>query len=334
MTPKTDENPTAENPTAENPTADDSAAENPAASRGSRARTRPVRTAPMRRGGRAVGKPVRRPSPASSAPTQSDPAESETDQPASGTGVPDSGDEEWTGVDDAALPAQDGPTTVVLTKTPANPAHESGVEATTTIEPDPADVERTISYRERRRARVATGDVPRSRRVRYRGSSGRSTRRIALAVVAVIATIAFAVAAAVFAIGINRQQDLDELRSEYSSFASQFIVNMTSMNPSNVDQVLKTVQEDTSGRVKQQLQDSTQQAVGLVRDTNVETKTSILSEAVTKAEPDEGSVIMVFGWEQRSLDGKIPTQVQTFRWRVDVTRINGDLKVTNFEWVA
>ena len=181
---------------------------------------------------------------------------------------------------------------------------------------------------------MATGDVPRSRRVRYRGSSGRSTRRIALAVVAVIATIAFAVAAAVFAIGINRQQDLDELRSEYSSFASQFIVNMTSMNPSNVDQVLKTVQEDTSGRVKQQLQDSTQQAVGLVRDTNVETKTSILSEAVTKAEPDEGSVIMVFGWEQRSLDGKIPTQVQTFRWRVDVTRINGDLKVTNFEWVA
>ena len=106
------------------------------------------------------------------------------------------------------------------------------------------------------------------------------------------------------------------------------------MNPSNVDQVLKTVQEDTSGRVKQQLQDSTQQAVGLVRDTNVETKTSILSEAVTKAEPDEGSVIMVFGWEQRSLDGKIPTQVQTFRWRVDMTRINGDLKVTNFEWVA
>ena len=55
---------------------------------------------------------------------------------------------------------------------------------------------------------------------------------------------------------------------------------------------------------------------------------------MTKAEPDEGSVIMVFGWEQRSLDGKIPTQVQTFRWRVDMTRINGDLKVTNFEWVA
>ena len=38
-------------------------------------------------------------------------------------------------------------------------------------------------------ARVATGDVPRSRRVRYRGSSGRSTSRIALAVVASVLVV-------------------------------------------------------------------------------------------------------------------------------------------------
>ncbi|MCH5644919.1 MULTISPECIES: hypothetical protein [unclassified Gordonia (in: high G+C Gram-positive bacteria)] len=260
-------------------------------------RTRPVRTSPM---GRAKKKPKPAPVETTASP---DEATSPLIEPA---------------------PSRKARSRVEIT-----------ADSTTEIERDPSEIERTVSYRERRQARMSSGtDRSTVPKVRYRGSSSGSRRDLALAIVAGVLILAFVAASVVFAVGINRQKDLDALRAEYSSFASQFIINLTSMNPSNVDQVLKTVQEDSSGKVKQQLQDSSQQAVGLVRDTNVETKTTILSEAVTKAEPDEGSVIMVFGWQQRSLDGKLPMQVQTFRWRVDMTRINGDLKVTNYEWVA
>ncbi|MDL9936502.1 hypothetical protein QSJ18_07085 [Gordonia sp. ABSL1-1] len=212
------------------------------------------------------------------------------------------------------------------------------------VEPDPSEVERTVSYRERRRRRSAsgaadgkTGDSGRataSGRVRYRGARGGSRRRALVGALAVVVLIACIVASTLFAVGISRQKDLDDLRAEYANFASQVIVNLTSMNPATVDDALRTVQNDTSGKVKEQLQDSIQQVVTLVRDSKVETKTSVISQAVTKAEPDEGSVIMVFGWRQSSQDGSVPTEVRTFRWRVDMTRMNGDLKMTNFEWVA
>ena len=63
-------------------------------------------------------------------------------------------------------------------------------------------------------------------------------------------------------------------------------------------------------------------------------KSDALTLAALTGTDDEGSVIMVYGWEQRSLDGKAAPEYQTFRWRVDMTRINGELKMTNFEWVT
>ncbi|WP_439029915.1 hypothetical protein [Gordonia terrae] len=220
---------------------------------------------------------------------------------------------------------------------PAVPEADS--RAAAAIAPDPSEVEKTVSYRERRRARMASrtdaDDSPQSRHgIRYRGSGRRSPRAIVGVVVALVVIVVCAIASVVFALGISRQDRLDDLRAEYSSFASQVLVNLTSMNPENVDRTLTSVQEDTSGKVKQEVQNNIQQVAALVRDGKLETRSIILSSAVTKAEPDEGSVIMVFGWHQKSLDGEVPSQEKVFRWRVDMTRINGDLKMTDFEWVA
>lgn len=280
---------------------------------------RPVRSAPIRRGRPAGKKPSK---PAAPVPPVDEP----------GTAAED--------VDSAsptsAEPTQDATST-------ASPAADTAPEPESVaaeIAPDPSEVEKTVGYRERRRARTAAASsaaVTRKgkRRVRYRGSDRRrSAKAIVGVVVALVVIVVCAIASVVFALGIARQDRTDDLRAEYSAFASQVLVNLTSMNPDTVDQTLTSVQEDTSGKVKQEVENNIQQVAALVRDGKLETRSLILSSAVTKAEPDEGSVIMVFGWHQRSLDGEVPSQEKVFRWRVDMTRINGDLKMTDFEWVA
>lgn len=290
---------------------------------------RPVRSAPIRRGRPAGKKP--------STPTEPVPP---VDEP--GTAVKDV---------DSASPTSAEPTPAPPT-TPAEPTQDATSTASpaadtapepesvaAAIAPDPSEVEKTVSYRERRRARTAagsasTGTPKRKRGIRYRGSGRRSPRAVVGVVVALVVIVVCAIASVVFALGIARQDRTDDLRAEYSAFASQVLVNLTSMNPDTVDQTLTSVQEDTSGKVKQEVENNIQQVAALVRDGKLETRSLILSSAVTKAEPDEGSVIMVFGWHQRSLDGEVPSQEKVFRWRVDMTRINGDLKMTDFEWVA
>ncbi|WP_238418583.1 hypothetical protein [Gordonia sp. 'Campus'] len=276
---------------------------------------RPVRSAPIRRG-RPAAKKASKVAPASETGTAAEPKPVE---PAT-TVATRAGTDGDASVDAPTAPEADSP-------------------ADAAIAPDPSEVEKTVSYRERRRARMASpaGDdaSPTSRRgIRYRGSGRRSPRAIVGVVVALVVIVVCAIASVVFALGISRQDRLDDLRAEYSSFASQVLVNLTSMNPENVDRTLTSVQEDTSGKVKQEVQNNIQQVAALVRDGKLETRSIILSSAVTKAEPDEGSVIMVFGWHQKSLDGEVPSQEKVFRWRVDMTRINGELKMTDFEWVA
>ncbi len=279
---------------------------------------RPVRSAPIRRGRPAGKKPSK---PAAPVPPVDEP----------GTAAEDV---------DSASPTSAEPTQdATSTASPAADTAPDSESVAAEIAPDPSEVEKTVSYRERRRARTAaasasTGTPKRKRGIRYRGSGRRSPRAVVGVVVALVVIVVCAIASVVFALGIARQDRTDDLRAEYSAFASQVLVNLTSMNPDTVDQTLTSVQEDTSGKVKQEVENNIQQVAALVRDGKLETRSLILSSAVTKAEPDEGSVIMVFGWHQRSLDGEVPSQEKVFRWRVDMTRINGDLKMTDFEWVA
>ena len=168
--------------------------------------------------------------------------------------------------------------------------------------PEPSQLERSLGYRDRRRSRsrpaVAAKGAGKDAGVAYSGRSVAPVRVIAV-VLSVVVIVACAIVAVVAALGIERQNDRDELRAEYSDFASQVIVNLTSFNPKNTDNALKTLEKQTSGRAKTQISDSIQQVTSLVKSTNVETKTTVLSSAVTKATDDEGSVIMVYGWEQR-----------------------------------
>ena len=188
-----------------------------------------------------------------------------------------------------------------------------------------------VSYRERRAQRQRTAERQPVRRARV--SRGRNFRWIVAGAVCGVFIVASLIASTLFAVGTSRLDHRNDLRVSYSTFARQMTIDLTSLNPGNVDKALQTVQDKTSGPAQQRIRQSMAQVTDLIRTQNQTVTSSVITDAVTKATDDEGSVIVVYGWEMKSQDPKQETVVQTFRWRVDITRINDDLKMTNFEWV-
>ena len=111
-------------------------------------------------------------------------------------------------------------------------------------------------------------------------------------------------------------------------------ITMAALNPDNVDAAMKTMQDNTSGVAQQRLQQSMSEVASLIRDMKDKVTAAVVSSAVTKATDNEGTVILVYGWQSKPSDPKEETILQTYRWRVDITRINGELKMTNYDWVV
>ncbi|MGC5249540.1 hypothetical protein ACPXB3_21750 [Gordonia sp. DT219] len=270
----------------------------------------PVRSAPLRR-----RRKTEKPEPGAAEPTTTEPTTTEptTTEPTTTEDATPEGD-------------------VSLTKSPAESADTSD-SAT-----DPDALVASMSYRERRRRRLAaSGDTAPAQVAKVsalRARSDRSILKLVATSLAVLIIVGCLVASAVFAIALGRIDHQRDLRAEYSGFAQQMTVTMTSLNPGNVDAAMKTMSDKTSGTAQQRLNESMGQAVSLVRDQKLDVSSRVISDAVTKAADDEGSVIVVYGWQMKPADPKEQTIVQTFRWRVDITRINGQLKMTDFEWVT
>lgn len=286
----------------------------------------PIRSAPLRRRSTARKQPAENPEPAES----SKPPE----------------DAEVEGLSESQEPAEPG----------EDASSESGTEpegrerpaADADPAPEPEEVEQTLGYRQRRRQAQppprtpspprkpspSSPQRPQPAQVRYGRSTSLSAPWIVAGALSTVLLIAGLAASVLFGVGLRDQDRVESLRAEYSSFARQMVVNLTTLNPDNVDDALKVLQDKTSGRAQQQMQESMKQAVGLVREQNISTETTVLADAVTKAERDEGTVIVVYGWHMDPPEPDAEMVAQTFRWRVQLTRINGELKMTNFEWVT
>jgi Mce-associated membrane protein len=212
-----------------------------------------------------------------------------------------------------------------------------------------ASVSRGVSYRDRRGGgRKPDLSKRKSRRdssgEKDQAGSGRSPRTrgnlrglgIVLAAVVAIGLISgMVVASTLFIMGTNKIDERNDLRAEYSAFARQMITNLTTLNAENIDGAIKTFQDSTSGQAMEQTSQSMAQTVNMIKSENVSTKGTVISEAVTESDPTTGTVILVSSWEMNQPN--VPEQqtvLQTFRWKLEITRINGQLKLTNFEWVT
>ena len=228
----------------------------------------------------------------------------------------------------------------------AAPASDEVGGSTGSSTDDDAVVSTGVSYRERRSA--ARGDSGRPRKTKGRvGKADRPStaakKRVGLrgmgvvlaAITAVGLIAAMAVASTLFVLGTKKIDDRNELRAEYSAFARQMVTNLTTLNPQNIDGAIKSFQDDTSGKAMEQVGQSVQQTVNMIKSENVSTKGAVISEAVTASDSSTASVIMVFSWEMNQPNvTDQQTVLQVFRWKLEITRINGELKLTNVEWVT
>ncbi|MCF8569998.1 hypothetical protein L5G32_06930 [Gordonia sp. HY002] len=185
---------------------------------------------------------------------------------------------------------------------------------------------RGVSYRDRRPS------------VKAPVGSGRSSSKTMLIAVGTalgaIVLVAAIVVSIVFMVASARIDDERELRANYDQFAQEVVVKLTTLNKENADSMLDFMNKHTSGRALQQMRESMKQATDLIREDDMKTKTTVVASAVENADEDAGSVLVVFVWESTAPEAPDKPVIETFRSRIDITRINGDLKLTNYEWVG
>ena len=199
---------------------------------------------------------------------------------------------------------------------------KDGLTETSSSEAAPARSGATLSYRERRRgvpAVATTAPVRRSRLGLYLSAT---------LVVLVIAGLA--AVSVFFAVGTSRIDDRAAQRAEYVAFARQMVVNLTSLSPSTVDSTLDEFRRDASGKALEDTSQTLQQTVDLIKSQNVTTTGTILADAVVSSDADQATVLIVSGW---TMNNPQPV-VQTFRWKVTVSKIDGQMKLTGYEWVT
>ncbi|GAB18521.1 hypothetical protein GOEFS_055_00340 [Gordonia effusa NBRC 100432] len=258
-------------------------------------------------------------------PSNSDTVANQDDGAAQSTDTP--------GETDTATPKKSATPAKSAVPVKASPLQKSFLERRKTRTRAAEGESRTSAPQAGTRAR-SSKTASRSGEVRRAAANRDKIIRIGSRVLAGVVLVAVLVLGTLFGIGKYRADQRDELRAEYSAFAEQVTVNLTTLTPSNAGRLQKTLLEQTSGYAKQQMEQAANQTVELVKQGKLNTKTTVLSTAVTRAEPDRGSAIMVFGWTSKPDNPNDELVVETYRWRVDMTRINGQLKMTNFEWVT
>ncbi|MGZ8177124.1 hypothetical protein ACXVUM_04270 [Williamsia sp. SKLECPSW1] len=219
-------------------------------------------------------------------------------------------------------PAETSPADAVRDGSTADEARigTATTEPSTEAAPDRSGA--TLSYRERRRGAPT---------VAKRAPVRRSRLGLYLAgTLAVLVVAALAAVSVFFAVGTHRIDDRAAQRAEYVAFARQMVVNLTSLSPSTVDATLAEFRKDASGKALEDTQQTLQQTVDLIKSQNVTTKGTILADAVESSDSEQATVLIVSGW---TMDNPQPV-VQTFRWKVTVSRIDGALKLTGYEWVT
>ena len=187
--------------------------------------------------------------------------------------------------------------------------------------------DRRVGAQNRRSAREAAAQTRRS------AVNASTALRVTALVTGAVVLVAGVVLSILFAVGYQRIDHQRELRAEYAGFARQVVVQMTTLDSENADAMYKLAMEKTSGRAQQVFRDNMKQVTEMIREGDAVTETTVLTEAVSEATDDEGTVLMVVGWESRTKDGSQEPLFQTFRYEVGMTRINGELKVTDLEFV-
>lgn len=159
-----------------------------------------------------------------------------------------------------------------------------------------------------------------------------SVKLLALAEAGVL--VAASIAAVVVMLVHHRHADQNRQRAaEYAAAARQSVVTMMTVDPASVQQNMKDVIANSTGKFKSALEagEAEELAKG-VQDSKVSTKATVLTAAV-ESMTENSAVVLVAA----STDGTGPDNAKLpgASWRISVTleREGGQLKTSEFEFV-
>jgi Mce-associated membrane protein len=201
----------------------------------------------------------------------------------------------------------------------AEPEDTAAADAT-----DPPEVRDTDTDTER-------GDVTSADRHR----TGRS-RLLAAAVVTTL--LALIVAGGGLSIYLFQKHDDAEAetarRTAYVQAARQGVLNILSVDHNHADADIKRILDNATGKWQEEFSPQAQPFVDVVKQAKVITTAAISGAGLEKVNPDDSAQVLVAASAKVTNSSGAQEEPRTFRVRVTVAESDGQLKVSNMEYIA
>jgi Mce-associated membrane protein len=175
------------------------------------------------------------------------------------------------------------------------------------------------------------GDVPSA----DRHGTGRS-RLLAAAVVTTL--LALIVAGGGLSIYLFQKHDDAESetaqRTAYVQAARQGVLNILSVDHNHADADIKRILDNATGKWQEEFSPQAQPFVDVVKQAKVITTAAISGAGLEKVNPDDSAQVLVAASAKVTNSSGAQEEPRTFRVRVTVADSDGQLKVSNMEYIA
>ena len=120
--------------------------------------------------------------------------------------------------------------------------------------------------------------------------------------------------------------------AEYAAAARQGVVNLMAINFNTAEADVQRVLDNSTGTFKTQFQDTSKDLIKALKDAKVVTEVNVNSTAVESMKPD-GAVVLVAATSQRGNADSANRDPRTWRAVVTIARENGQLKVSQLDFL-
>lgn len=157
-------------------------------------------------------------------------------------------------------------------------------------------------------------------------------KRVLARGVAVAVVLALLAVIVVETIAVARHQHLESLRRDAIRVANAQVVDLTTVDPTQVDARIADLRKRTTGDFRRQLQGISETFRSVVRSGKVETAGDVVASAVTSVTDRRAHVLVANRTTVSNTSAKKPT-TRAYRIGVDLVRVHDVWLVSGMEFV-
>ncbi|WP_239476896.1 hypothetical protein [Nocardia arizonensis] len=161
----------------------------------------------------------------------------------------------------------------------------------------------------------------------------RSVGRILLAAAAIVLVIGAVAGAVVSVLAVRSADHRDERRGEYVQTARQAVLNLTTIRADSAKEDIDRILSLASGQFKSEFDGRVDPFMSIVQQAKVVSNGEVV-EAAIQSDDDDSAQVLVAAKQTLTNAGQAEPQTRYYRFRVTVTRSNGELTASKVEFVA